>query len=1151
MALYFTANGQYLQSNSDVYSCDNGNGFTIVFPINRQTNTSVGVFRINPVGSTGTPAAMVRVNSFGRVQGDIYYDGTSYYVQTSTSSPLSASGGATGNRLVAVRWNGDPNTAMEIYVNQNPTTDGSAPTDTDEVLADYVVSTDPHTAGVGTRETVTGDGEIYVGAFFGGNNDCYIPFVGFWNDYLDDSSLEKLLREGYVPEFFPNNLEASVHCGTGSYDSVQGGNLTLNGSPTVVNNPYVKPFVDLGDNIVQLDSDENGIEDVNFPTPIYHPNIDVTSYRWLDQDDTQLSTSLAPTLSVNSSDDGIRPKFEITYDNGEVYAKSMRIRVKPPVDTFDNSSVQRAFFYNDPTNVSDQTVAENTELAISTWKREDFRDVWETEHSGDPNPLGQLAQRYILAYEVKSDTPSFGNNICYEDSGVNSYDHVGTTNPNWLMRTDGGTIITPGSSAYRWLLPDHIGVQEWFVEQFLEMHDNGYTVGSAAWTGPCFLDNFNFDFDNIRQHLSGGQSISGRYADDSSERFAVLDYLEYVYDKLGYLGGVGERRIGLWGNFIDIELSESTATLLTETEPYHAVLDGFMIENWAINWGGSYHSKEDWLSHVEIAKRALDLGLGFLGVSRTDGLDTNERRFTYATYLLIANDKAFVRYTHESEYSIHRIFAEDSWRFGNPVNDYYNETGDWYKRDYERGAYARVNPTTQSYELNTAPIITPVANQNFDENDTVNITNNATDDDGHNTFTWTIDTGLGDALPSGLSINPTTGTISGTIDPGTSGTYDVFVKATDILGGYGIEEITFTIGSVSNTAPTITDPGLQVNDEGDIVNLQLIGTDPELQTLTWTIESGSIPDGLAMSTGGLISGQITYTASDNSPYQATIRATDTGGLFDEITLNWNVNDAPSPQTIIFAQNVIINDGSPCVIFNPSNIRSCPPYARQGDVNNALTNLCATLNESGCIAVLPAGTPLSSFLLDGFSNNPPSYCEELTVIYDDGSAIYKSLNSATPNWSDMGIPSSFVEGLLNRVTTGIGEQVSLSVYSIPYGDENFFDSFLFTIPEGKSGLYALSISSGVLQMSSGYLNIDVEVNGNSVFDMREDGVQDYFHYIGGTTRLCVSFTGATMLYLNEGDEIRMFLFTSQGASPLFTGTPPPPEGSPLLNLIRVI
>ncbi len=94
-------------------------------------------------------------------------------------------------------------------------------------------------------------------------------------------------------------------------------------------------------------------------------------------------------------------------------------------------------------------------------------------------------------------------------------------------------------------------------------------------------------------------------------------------------------------------------------------------------------------------------------------------------------------------------------------------------------------------------------------------------------------------LPAGLSINPTTGVISGTIanNASVSGPFAVSVTATDPHGATSTRNFTWT---VTNPAPTaVADTGATTENANTSGNVITNDTDPDNDVLTVSAVNGS------------------------------------------------------------------------------------------------------------------------------------------------------------------------------------------------------------------------------------------------------------------------------------------------------------------------
>ncbi|MGA7836057.1 MAG: putative Ig domain-containing protein, partial [Acidimicrobiales bacterium] len=153
---------------------------------------------------------------------------------------------------------------------------------------------------------------------------------------------------------------------------------------------------------------------------------------------------------------------------------------------------------------------------------------------------------------------------------------------------------------------------------------------------------------------------------------------------------------------------------------------------------------------------------------------------------------------------------------------------------------------------------------------------------GTTPYTWSISAG---SLPTGLSLNPSTGLISGTVSV-TAQTVTFTVTLSDANGASTTKEFTITVcGSLSITTRFLDSA---YPDEHDYAQL-LEGTGGT-RPYTWSISAGSLPSGLSLNPStGLISGSVSRSATSET---FTVTLSDANGASTTKQFTIEVNNRP-------------------------------------------------------------------------------------------------------------------------------------------------------------------------------------------------------------------------------------------------------------------
>lgn len=142
-------------------------------------------------------------------------------------------------------------------------------------------------------------------------------------------------------------------------------------------------------------------------------------------------------------------------------------------------------------------------------------------------------------------------------------------------------------------------------------------------------------------------------------------------------------------------------------------------------------------------------------------------------------------------------------------------------------------------------------------------------------------------LPSGLVLNATTGVISGTLGAGTTGDHSFRIHVQDITGAFAEQDFALHVNAPITFETTSPLPETTVGATYSQTIVATGGTGALSYALAPT--SLPLPGGLALSSGGVLSGSPTTAATSTF----TVRATDVNGAFTDQAYELTVNPAPT------------------------------------------------------------------------------------------------------------------------------------------------------------------------------------------------------------------------------------------------------------------
>ena len=203
-------------------------------------------------------------------------------------------------------------------------------------------------------------------------------------------------------------------------------------------------------------------------------------------------------------------------------------------------------------------------------------------------------------------------------------------------------------------------------------------------------------------------------------------------------------------------------------------------------------------------------------------------------------------------------------------------------------------------------------------------------------YAWT----MSGSLPAGLSLNGTTGAITGS--PGAAGTSNFTVTVSDSAGRSVSRALSITV-----TAFTITTPSPLTSAIAGVNYSQTFAATGAPAPYTWAVTSGTLPPGLGMSAGGVLSG-IPTTAGT---YNFTVRASTTTTTAAPVTTSSNFTLVVNPTNLTLSGVLPAGWAGETYSAQLSASGATPPYTFS-IISGALPAGLALNASTGAISGLP-------------------------------------------------------------------------------------------------------------------------------------------------------------------------------------------------------
>jgi hypothetical protein len=239
------------------------------------------------------------------------------------------------------------------------------------------------------------------------------------------------------------------------------------------------------------------------------------------------------------------------------------------------------------------------------------------------------------------------------------------------------------------------------------------------------------------------------------------------------------------------------------------------------------------------------------------------------------------------------------------------------------------------------------------------------------TVTWS-ETG---ALPAGITLNSASGVLSGT--PTVPGSFPITVKATDTNGCFGTSSYTLTINcqTITVTKP-VTTTGTVDAPFSQTFTQSGVGTHTPA---TFTLNSGSLPAGLSLSTAGVLSGTPTVTGS----FPITVKVTDANGCTGisstySLVINCQTITVTNPATTTGTVGVAFSQ-----LFTQSAAHGSATFTTASTLPTGFTLstagvLSGTTNQHGTFPIVVTVTDSNGCTGTGATYNLVINCQTITV-----------------------------------------------------------------------------------------------------------------------------------------------------------------------------
>ena len=363
--------------------------------------------------------------------------------------------------------------------------------------------------------------------------------------------------------------------------------------------------------------------------------------------------------------------------------------------------------------------------------------------------------------------------------------------------------------------------------------------------------------------------------------------------------------------------------------------------------------------------------------------------------------------------------------------------------------------------------------------------------DAYPAVTYSISSG---ALPSGVTLNSTTGLVSGlSID---SGPYSFVIKAENDIGS-----VTQSFSGTVQTPPSWSDQTLGIVTKASAYSdgVSATGTSP----ITYSVYSGSLPSSISLNTS---TGAITGTTAASGSYSFTIRATNSWGYVEK-AFSGTIYEAPawtdsSIANMVYGQaysDGVTASGYPAITYSVS-AGALPSGITLDSSTGAITGTSSTAGSYSFTvkAENAAGNVTQLFTDDlyvtpAWTDNTIANIEYNTAYSDSvnatGSPVYSIISGSLPSGINLNSSNGAVTGTATyygaysfvieaeNETGNVTQSFSGSINKAPtWIDETLADATLSTAY--SDGITVAAYPSATFSVTSGSLPSGLSLNSST-------------------------------------------------------------------------